>query len=285
MGSRQTEAQTAFSRCIFGQAVRPLLDTSASPRPQNSAQRAQHCKHAVGPSQPAPLASRQCCICNAPGRQLLPQGISNSLLACAELRLSISLGAVAALTHHLLDMHASHVSFQEYCNTAWSLAVMGSLSMKTFDALLQRMTFKLEQAAGGQHVSKRVACLSEQDMRQLHQALAWLQPPAQSQQVSAWEQLQWRLRAFGPPAVPIPVLLPSSSELCRALTVLGVQFDANVPLGLYWANAVLHPTRYNAPRAILVLRQPDDYLINAPSRCTLFAFSMSAVAAQHIVAT
>ena len=126
------------------------------------------------------------------------QNISNALLACAELGLTVRHACVEALLKHLLVMHASTGDYQHYCNVAWSLAVMGLLDLNTFETLLDKLTINLKlsmQKSGSQSSS---AQLTLADVIQLYQALAWLRPLSGSKQMQAWSSLRSRLQAVAP---------------------------------------------------------------------------------------
>ena len=59
-------------------------------------------------------------MCNGSGRHVAPQAISNVLLACAELRLTVNQGHAQGLTQSLLQMHVSKVDKQDCCNVTYN---------------------------------------------------------------------------------------------------------------------------------------------------------------------
>ena len=81
-------------------------------------------------------------LCQTPSLHPESQNINNSLLACAELGLSVRPTCVGALVKFLLKRPVSIVNYQHYSNVAWSLAVMGCHDLNTFEALLGRLVSK-----------------------------------------------------------------------------------------------------------------------------------------------
>ena len=170
-------------------------------------------------------------LCKLPGQEPNAQAMSNTLLACAVLRLKIWGHVSLALINGLLRLDRSSGYKQDYCNAAWSLAVSGMLSSEMFLMFLDRLrslpTAKVAHDA-----------LPRRNLRQLYQALDSLQPlPSVVAQ-----QLQDMLSILG--QRPLPQQDADSSisrRLGLALGQLGLAFTPNVALSGYWANAVLQP--------------------------------------------
>ncbi|KAL3149829.1 hypothetical protein ABBQ38_013650 [Trebouxia sp. C0009 RCD-2024] len=212
-------------------------------------------KHAPSNAVVSAMLAHLVVLCQTSGLQPTSQGISNCLFACAELRLSVRSVCVKALLKHLIEMDVSRVERQSYCNVAWSLAVMGCLTISTFDALLCQMSAK---GAFGQ--------LLLSDKRQLHQALVWLKPASASQQVEAWSSLHSRLQAVAPEPSTTKLKVPGQSELWAALALHSVSYKVQVPCGAYQADAVLSPCRSPGADVVVMVERPQEVTTNVPSR-------------------
>ena len=137
--------------------------------------------------------------------------------------------------------------------------------MHIFESLLQQSDTQAPAMSVNRQGNPHELPFSE--ARGLHIALASLRPPAESQQLPAWEQLQHRWQALTPsyqPRPPVPSHL--TRQLQKSLTALGVQFEAQVELGTNTADAVLHPSDSGASKIILHFRKDTDFLRNAPHR-------------------
>ncbi|KAL3149853.1 hypothetical protein ABBQ38_013674 [Trebouxia sp. C0009 RCD-2024] len=197
-------------------------------------------------------------LCQTPSLQPTSQGISNCLLACAELRLSVRSACVKALLKHLIEVDVSRVERQSYCNVAWSLAVIGCLTVSMLDALLRQMSAK--------GASMQPPKAQRQQLQQLHQALAWLKPASGSQQMEAWSSLRSRLQAVAPEPAVVPVPSPGQAEVYAALAMQAVPYTAQVPYGTYWAHAVLSSSNNEVPKVLLMVELAQEYITNIPSR-------------------
>lgn len=220
-------------------------------------------KHAPSHDVASALLINLSALCQIPDLQPRSQSVSNCLLACAELGLSVSSTCLEALLKYLLEMHVSQVDYQHYCNTAWSLAVMRFLDFKTFALFLNKLTTKQLSA---RQLGRGRAQPNTWEARQLYQALAWLQPSPGSEQLEAWSCLHLWLQAVVLQPPTAPVNSPGQAELWHALDMQGMPFKAQVPCWMYWADAVLTPYDSSASPAILVLERPEDGLTNMPSR-------------------
>ena len=203
---------------------------------------------------------------HTPGLQLNSQNISNSFLACVGLGLSVKPACAKALVKHFLELHISAVNYQEYCNLAWSLAVLQCLDFNTFKVLLDMLTTThtmLVRGSGPQSIS---AQLTTAGATQLYQALAWLRPPSGSRQMKAWSSLQSRLLTVAPQPAARKVSFPGQNLLRAAPAMQGVPYQAQVQRGVYWADALLSPCDTGVAEVILVVQGPADHLINLPSR-------------------
>ena len=172
-------------------------------------------------------------LCKLPGQEPNAQAISNTLFACAVLRLKVKGHVSLALINGLLRLDRSSGYKQDYCNAAWSLAVSGMLSPEILCALLDRL--RPLPTAEAVHDALRT-----QDLAQLYQALDSLQPLPSV----AAQQLQDMLSILGQRPLPNRKQDADSfdrRQLCWALGQLGLAFAPDVPLSGYWAHAVLHP--------------------------------------------
>ncbi|KAL3149748.1 hypothetical protein ABBQ38_013574 [Trebouxia sp. C0009 RCD-2024] len=221
-------------------------------------------KHAPSHDVASALLINLLALCQTADPQPRSQSVSNCLLACTELGLSVSSTCVEALLKYVLEMHVSQVDYQHYCNAAWSLAVMGLLDSTTFASFLNKLTTK--QLSARQVGRGRAQPCTIWEARQLYQALAWLQPSPGSEQLEAWSCLHLWLQAVAPQPPAVPVKSPGQAELWHALDMQGLPYKAQVPCWMYWADAVLTPHDSSGGQAILVLERPEDVLTNMPSR-------------------
>ena len=204
-------------------------------------------------------------LCMEPGRQLPPPVITNFVHACAELRLSISKQQVEVLVNHMLGMHATAVQYMHYSSMARSLAVMDLLDMPMFDKVLHQLTSKLQQLEKQHGLGSEQAQLPEAARRQLHLAASWLKPAQDSDQMQSWSYLNSRLHRIAQQPDKKP-LFPKQPQLYAALKTHLLPFQAQVPCGMFWADAVL-TSRCSTPiQAILMLEHPGTSFRNAPSR-------------------
>ena len=205
-------------------------------------------------------------LSQTPSLQPNSQAISNCFLACAEFRLDMKATCVDALLKHFMGVQVSDVRYHVYCNLAWSLAVMQCLDLNTFEALLDKLTFKhkfIVQASS--HSS--FAQLNTAGIRQLYQALAWLSPPSGSKQMAAWFKLRSRLQTLAPEPRVGKLSPRGQTVLWAALAKQGVPYAGDKVLyGMYQAHAVLSPGDSSDADVILMLEHPEDYMKNLPSR-------------------
>ncbi|DBA89003.1 TPA: hypothetical protein ACH3X2_000221 [Trebouxia sp. C0005] len=198
-------------------------------------------------------------------QQLVPQDISSVLLACAELRLPVTQTETQGLASVFLDLKSQLGMRQGYTNTVWSLAVLGHLRQAQFALALDRLTVLSVSHSG----MSQPSVVTDSEMRQLYQALDWLQPPSSAhvQQQSVLSSLQGKLRRLGPRPAHTSVRLYDKDKLCAALTQLQLSFKTMVCIQSYLADAVLEPQSSNAKSIILRLGCPD-YMRNIPGRLT-----------------
>ena len=131
--------------CLYSTTLFHSKDSGAHPSAQNVSNVAWSLaalKHT--PPECVVSAWLQCLLamCKGSGQPVASQNVSNLLLARAKLSLSISQDRVKDLVQHLLQMYVSKLDYQDCCNAAWSLAVMGHLDMTTFDSFLHQLTRK-----------------------------------------------------------------------------------------------------------------------------------------------
>ena len=208
-------------------------------------------------------------LCETPGWQPTSQALSNSLHACAELRLNATSVCVEALVKHLLGMPFASVSYQHYSNVAWSLAVMGRLDLNIFDALLSRLSAKHSLLVEDSGLTTRHAQPKVEEAGQLHQALEALKPLQESGQMGLWLTLCSRLHKLAREPVPPVLSLPGQSELWAALAMLAVPFTARGLCGMYRADAVISTHDSNAAQIILMVDRAEERFANVPSRYLL----------------
>lgn len=197
------------------------------------------------------------------GLQPKPEHISSCFLACAELGLTMHAAQLGFLFNLLLGTHISKVGYQEYCNVARSLAVMGRLRISMFEALLHRLTSKHKLLLGAQGTSARP---KPEEARQLHQALEWLKPAEGSQQMEAWSSLCSGLQGVAPKLEPWVHYRPGHPEMCAALAAQNLLYQTHMPFGHHLADAVLFPSDSNGAKVLLMLESPHDFVANVPNR-------------------
>ena len=131
-------------------------------------------KHAPSNELAMSMVGRMADLCRSPKQQPLPQAISNVLLACAELRISVKQADIDSLVCTLLGKQQPQGDKQHCTITAWSLAVLGCLHSHQLDKLIDQLVV-LSTKHG-----KILMPLPRKDaeLRRLYQALDWLQPPA-----------------------------------------------------------------------------------------------------------
>ena len=212
-------------------------------------------KHAPADDVASAILERLTKLCDLPGQAPNSQDLSNTLFACAVLRLQVHEHVSTALVGGLLSLDRSVVDKQAYCNAAWSLAVSSMLSIDIFFALLERLQpLPVDELAND--FSK---------LAQLYQALDFLQPVP----TAAAQQLQEMVTRLGPRPLPQKRSAADQSagkQLCAALGQLGLASTANVPLSGYWANAVLHP-QHDSTAPVILVTDFHDYFKNMSKRC------------------
>ncbi len=100
-------------------------------------------KHAPNDEVAMTMITKTVALCHIPGQQPTVQGISNVLLACADLRLDVKQAHVDTLVSHLFSLDQEQANHQVYVNAAMSLAVMGLLRNETFGLLLSGLSNSL----------------------------------------------------------------------------------------------------------------------------------------------
>ena len=198
-------------------------------------------------------------LCKLPGQEPNAQAMSNTLLACAVLRLNIWGHVSLALINGLLSLDRSSGYKQKYCNAAWSLAVSGMLSSEMFLMFLERL--RPLRTAEVVHDA-----LLKQELAQLYQALDSLQPLPR---VVA-QHLQDMLSILGQRPLPDPQQDADSSisrRLGLALGQLGLAFTPDVALSGYWANAVLQPRDDAVTAPVVLANEGLHCLRNKKDRC------------------
>ncbi len=222
-------------------------------------------KHAPSDELTMSMVGRMVALCCVPGQQPTPQSISNVLLACAQLRLTIKQADSIILADVVLSLDKQQDRKQECANTAWSLAIMGHLHQDQFSLLLE-LLIALSAAHGEM---SNVLPLKIPQLRQLYQALDWLQPAptALPQQQKAWSSLQGKLHRLGRrPAPDRSNINRNASKLWAALNQLQLPFKAKVSIqSCYWIDAVLE-TQDNQAEAIMLRLFTSDHLKNISGR-------------------
>ncbi len=171
------------------------------------------------------------------------------------------------LVHASLDNHKERSIVQQYCNTAWSLAVLGVLRCEVFDALLSQLPPPNPLVPRAKHPGNAEKVLKPH-LGQLYQSLYCLEPSSNAppEQHKAWAEFGKTTSAYGPcPPPEHQTDFPGNNTLCLALQNLGLQFQAPVVLHLYWAEAVLQLSNSTA-RPIIIAAGATDYLKNRGNR-------------------
>ena len=223
-------------------------------------------KHAPSHAVVAAMFDRLVALCHIPGLQPNSQDISNSLVACAELRLVVRPTFVEALVKQFLGMHVSNASYQHYCNAAWGLAVKQCLDLNTFAALLDKVITKHNLFVDKSGPQSTSAQLAPAEVSQLYQAFAWLRPPSGSRQMQGWSNLQSRLLTVAPEPGASKVSLPGQTVMWAALAMQEVPYKAQVQRGVYCVHALLSPRDSGIAEVMLMVEGPGDHLVNLPSR-------------------
>ena len=210
------------------------------------------------------MVERTVALCHLPGQQPTAQAISNVMLACADLRLAVDSVCIETLVSVFLNMRRQQAVAQQYSNIAWSLAVLGLLRMETLKLLLCGWS-----GAAVQHdklSEGRATAFTASHLRQLYQALDWLQPlpGAPASQHQAWSQLEEKLGTLGgrPPGTSVPH--PGTSSVCAALASLKLRFNAGASVGSYSVAAVLESDGSGGPMVLSL--KLHRYMRNQPSR-------------------
>ena len=86
-------------------------------------------RHAPPDAAASAMLQRFIAVCEESGHQPRSQNIRNTICACAELRSRVTQQESDVLLNMLLDMPATRVNVQEYCNSAWGLAVVQHLTV------------------------------------------------------------------------------------------------------------------------------------------------------------
>ncbi len=179
------------------------------------------------------------------------------MFACALLRLEVK-GHVGTAFDALLRLDRARGYAQDYCNAAWSLAVLDMLSVETFFLILEQLQpLPVDELANND--------VNRQELSQLYQALDFLQPLP----TAAAQQLQGMVTRLGPRPLPeerSAADWSASKDLCAALEQLGLAFTADVPLSGYWAHVVLQPQDDTAAPVMLVA-DGSDFIDNKDKRC------------------
>ena len=128
-------------------------------------------------------------------------------------------------------------------------------------AQLERLLDQLATLLDDYRELSQPSLLNVADLKQLYQALEWLQPPEQGK---AWQSLKEKLGALGPQPACNTEPHPRAQLVCSALTQLGVRFKATPVISGYRTAAVLQPIG-SAP-LIVVSFELKLCLNNQPSR-------------------
>ena len=219
-------------------------------------------KHAPSDELAMFMLGRMVALCHVPGQQPAPQAISNVLLACAELRLPVKQADIEGLAAFLLSIDRQRAVKQDYANTAWSLAVLGHLRPAQLELLLDQL-FALSVSC---RELSGPSLLKDVGLKQLYQALEWLQPPqsASIQQEEAWLKLKGKLGRLGSRPACITDPHPGTQLVCSALTQLSLRFNATPTISGYRTAAVLESIGSGA--AIVVAFESKTCLKNKQSR-------------------
>jgi len=161
-----------------------------------------------------------------------------------------------SLASFFLSSNRRQGTQQHFANTAMSLAVIGHLRQAQFTLMLDQMF-----ALSVNHQE-----LSEPHLRQLYQALDWLQPPSSTGtlQGDAWLNLKDKMGRLG--ARPACDIQPNFGAplVCSALAQLSLRFKATPVISGYRTAALLEPIGSGA--AIVVAFESSICLKNKPSR-------------------
>ena len=201
------------------------------------------------------MVNRMVALCHVPWQQPTPQAISNFLRACAELSVPMEQVDTDSLASFLLSSNKRQGTGQNIANTAMSLAVTGHLCQAQFTLMLDQML-----ALSVNHQE-----LPEMQMRQLYQALDWLEPPSSTcmLQGDAWLNLKDKLGRLG--ARPADVHPNFGAQLiCSALTQLTLRYKATPVIRGYRTAALLEAIGGRA--AIVVAFESNICLKNKASR-------------------
>ncbi len=216
-------------------------------------------RHAPPDGAASAILKRFTRLCQLPGQEPNARELSSTLLACAVLRLNFKENVSLALINRLLRLDRSSGYKQEYCNTAWSLAVSGMLSSEILHALLE----PLRPLPTAEVVHE---ALPRQQLFQLYQALDFLQPLP----TAAAQNLHEIMTRLG--QRPLPDLKQGAHasvnrRLGLALGQLGLAFTPDVPLSGYWANAVLQPRDDGVTAPIVLATDSLHCFRNKKDRC------------------
>lgn len=85
--------------------------------------------HAPPDGAASAILERFTTLCQLPGQEPNAQNLSNTLFACAVLRLNVRGKVSTALVDALLSLDRACACEQNYCNAAWSFAVLDMLSV------------------------------------------------------------------------------------------------------------------------------------------------------------
>ena len=254
------------SFCAYMHALLQSQDESSRPHAQDIAMTLwalAKLKHAPSHDLVSAMLDRFVLLCKTPGQQPSSQGVNNVFLACSEGGLSVSTTYVEAMLDCLWEMPSSRVDYQDYCNVAWSLAVMKCIDFRTFAILLNKLSAKQNQEYGskGAYVWLKLA-----EAMQLYQALSSLKPPLDSEQMEAWSSLRSSLQTIAAEPDVVPVFVLGQPQMCAALDRLGLLYKARVPCGVYTADAVLFSRSSKPAEVVLMLEHPDHFIKSTPSR-------------------
>jgi len=129
---------------VFKHFVMLIRHHDAQKRP--TSQGVSNVMWALGESNHAPpdgaasvILERPTALCGLPSQAPNAQELSNTLFACAVLRLEVKRAVSLALVDELLRLDRASGNVQDYCSAAWSLTVSSVLSVDTFFALLERL--------------------------------------------------------------------------------------------------------------------------------------------------
>lgn len=207
-------------------------------------------------------------VCGVLGKKPDFQTVSDLMFACAVLGVDVKQEIADVLALVLLDHDKDRPYTRHYCNTAWSLAVLGVLHYEVFEALLSQLPPPKSLTPRAKHLDNTDEVINI-GLAQLCQALYFVQPTpsAPAEQHKAWGAFEKALSTFGPRPTPDPTYgFPGNQKLCFALTELGLHFEAKVPVLGNWADAVLQPTSNCTPAVMIVVATANDCLANIGNR-------------------